>query len=80
MYEILRGVLNWLWGIMTGAQRLVEWLFLPLDENPSVLAEFLSNLLSFIGLEHVAPIGLVGIGAGVGGAIALVIGFIRAIA
>lgn len=80
MNGILQGILNWIWGLIIGAQNLVQWLFLPLNENPSDLAQVLSELLSFIGLENIAPIGLVGIGAGVGGAVAIIIGIIRAIA
>lgn len=80
MNGILQGILNWIWGLITGAQDLMQWLFLPLSENPGTLAQTLSELLAFIGLQDIAPIGLVGIGAGVGGAIAIIIGIIRAIA
>ena len=80
MNEILQGILKWCWGIVTNAKALVEWLFLPLSDNPSALAQTLSELLSYIGLQDIAPIGLVGIGAGVGGAVAIIIGIVRAIA
>lgn len=80
MYEILKGILQWFWGLCMGAKELATWLFTPLSENDSQLAQLLSNLFSFIGINNITPMGLVGISAGIGGAIVITIGIIRAIA
>ena len=80
MAEVLIGFLKWFWGVVTHSLELAQWLFLPLADNPNEIAQLLASLLSYVGLANISPIGLVGIGAGVGGALAIIIGFVRAIA
>jgi len=60
MYEIMYGLLSWIWGIITGAQSLVSWLFTEI------------NIAGY----QVAPIYLVGVLLITAGVIRAIVGIV----